>query len=474
MSNMTTSVLTQAEMESIFQSSLEILQHVGMRVCSTEALDLFSKAGCDVSGDIVKVPEALVRRSIESAPANIDVYDRNGEHAMALGGTNSFYGPGVTCPYFIDPHTGERKESTAQNVADVAKVSDALKNIDFAMSLCMISDCPNGLADIHEMRALITNTTKPICSWSFNRENMQDIIDICASVRGSYEALAEKPYLIVYSEPTSPLVHTKEALEKLMLLARYRIPCVYSPGMTLGATAPVTIAGALSVGMAEALTGLILSQIVSPGAPMILSANASALDMRSMQIAYGSPEQFLTDAAATQIYRWLGIPTFGLAGATDAKTLDAQAILEFSLSIAMAAGSGANLVHDLGMTDIGMTGSLLGLVICEEIVQSVRRLSRGIEVDEGTLCRNLIEEVGHGGNFIAEEHTVEYLHAIWSPELSKRQTYAAWRDGGATTLEDRARAKMLDLLKNHVPQALDERVASQIDAIVSSAEARCV
>ncbi|ATW26369.1 trimethylamine methyltransferase family protein [Candidatus Formimonas warabiya] len=473
MAKMRIEVLSHEEMETIFAGALTVLEGTGVKVYSEEACRLLAEAGCQVEDHLVKIPEAVVRKAIESAPSCIDIYNREGELAMQLSGHNSYFGPGVTCPYFFDPVTMERKPATKKNVVDVAKVADALKNVDFLMSLCMVGDETPELADLHEVHAMIQNSTKPILSWAFTKENLSDIIDMCAEAVGGMDCLRAKPNLIMYAEPTTPLVHTKEAVEKLMLLARKGIPAVYSPGMTLGGTTPITIAGALTVGLSEGLTGVVISQLVNPGAPIITSANAGALDMSTLQAAYGSPEMCLEDAAATQIYRWLGIPTFGLAGATDAKVIDAQAIAEVTMEIIFSLGSGANLVHDLGMMDIGMTGSIHLLTICDEIVGMARRLSEGVIVDEDRMAAEMIHEVGPGGNFIVQEHTVKYLRSVlFRPELATRAIYDAWQKDGGKTMQDKAYEKVQRILSEHKPKPLEQSKKEKIDAILARAEAR--
>lgn len=467
MSNMRIEVLNQKEREEIILGVFHLLETTGVKIYAEQALSLLKNAGCMVQGNLVKIPRELVKSSIQSAPDSISIYDRNQNLTMNLFDTNSYFGPGVTCPYFYDAITLERKPATKQNVREVAKVADYLEHVDFLMSLCMISDHTPEQADIQEVHALIESSTKPICTWAFNKENLEKIIQMAEIAVGGEKTLENHPYMIVYTEPTTPLVHTKEAIEKLMFLAEKKIPCIYSPGMTLGGTAPITIAGALTVGIADALTGLVISQLTQKGAPIIVSSNAGVLDMRSLQAPYGSPEMCLIDAAGTQIYRHLGLPTFGLAGATDSKILDLQAGMEGMMELIFSIGSGANLVHDLGMMDFGMTGSLHYLIACNEMAAMAKRLKQGIQVDEAHLAAEVIHEVGPGGNFVAEEHTVEFLREeIYSPELAKRIPYSTWETDNKKNMEDRIYEKAKTLLEKPVRSPLEEEKKKQIDAIL--------
>jgi trimethylamine--corrinoid protein Co-methyltransferase len=473
MSRLRIQVLTNEEIETIILATMRVLERTGVKIYCEEALKLLKKAGCIVEDNLVKIPADLAKRSIKCAPKCINIYNREGNLAMELTGTNSYYGPGVTCPYFFDPYTLERVPAKKRHVAETAIVGDALENINFLMSLCMISDETASLADIHEVQAIIENSPKPILGWTFNVENLADIVEMAEIAVGGKEKLREKPYLMIYAEPTSPLKHSKEALEKLIFLARNDIPCVYSPGMLFGATTPITLAGALTVGFAESLTGVVISQLVKEGAPIIISSNGGILDMRTLQASYGSPEQILIEAASAQILQYLGIPSFGLAGATDSKELDMQSATDVALQIAFGTGVGANLIHDFGMMDLGMTGSLHLMIYCNDLVNMAKRLKEGIIVDEDHLAADLIHHVGPGGNFMAEEHTCKYLRKeIYFPEFGLRKEYSSWLADGKLNAVDLVREKAIRILEEHKPLPLDEVKKEKIDSIVKRAEER--
>jgi trimethylamine:corrinoid methyltransferase-like protein len=166
LSRLSIQVLTDAEKETVVNAALQVLERTGVKVCCGEARDLLKNAGCTVDEDLVKIPADLVRKAIKTAPDCIEIYDREGNPAMELTGTNSYYGPGVTCPYFYDPYTLERVPAQKQHVVETAIVADALENVNFLMSLCMISDETASLADIHEVEAMIVNSPKPLLCWN--------------------------------------------------------------------------------------------------------------------------------------------------------------------------------------------------------------------------------------------------------------------------------------------------------------------
>ncbi len=460
-------VLTKKERQTILEQAFRLLETNGVSIFSEEAKKYYTDNGCTVDGDTVKIPTDLVKKCISSAPSMIEMYDREGNPSMHVGGRNTYVGPGPTCPNFFDVYTGERRPAKKNDAAITARLADGLEHMDFVMSLVMISDMQKDLADIHEVDAMIRNTTKPIITWAFNAKNLQGIVDLCATVAGSLEKLQEKPFLAVYCEPTTPFIHTKEALDKLILLAKNKIPCIYTPGMIMGATAPVTIAGAMSVGAADSLAGLVLSQLVQEGAPFIGGAPGGPMDMQTMQHSYGAPEWILLHAGSTEIFHELDIPVFSAAGCSDSKTVDAQSASEAMLQIYSALATGGNIIHDIGFMELGITGSALHMVMCNELVGEAKRFLKGIEVDEEHLAEEVIREVGPGGNYLAEEHTMEFfLDEVWFARLANRENYETWTENGSKDMTQRAQDQMLHLLKTHVPKPLSDEITAALDRMM--------
>lgn len=463
-------VLEEQEINEIIDAGYEVMEQIGMDIHNEEALALLTEAGCDADGIRVKIPREIVEKAIETAPKTVNVYNRNGELAMELGGRNCYFGPGPTCPNFYDPHTGERRPAIKQDAADTALVSDALPNIDFVMSLCIIGDQTKTLADVHEIHAMLENTVKPLVSWAFNKENLQYMIDMCGAAIGGNDALREKPFLIVYAEPTTPLVHTKEALDKVLLLNKCGVPCIYTPGMIMGGTAPTTIAGALSVGIADTLTGLAISQLAAPGAPMIVGAAGGPMDMKTMQHSYGAPEWMLLHGASAEIFHHLNLPVFHAAGVSDSKMVDAQSAIEATMQIVNALGTGGNLIHDVGFMDLGITGSIEHLVMCDEIIAMAKRLFAGISITPEQKAFDVIKKVGPGGNFLMETHTAEHFRETWSPTLIDRYGYASWEAAGKKDMTSRTVEKTKAILESHKPEALCPEAKAAVDAVLTKAE----
>jgi trimethylamine--corrinoid protein Co-methyltransferase len=373
----------------------------------------------------------------------------------------------------IDPLTGKRRKYLRKDAGDVARVCDALPNIDFIESLGVINDVTADLADVYEFADMIANTGKPIVAWSYTLETCRDIHQIAMAVAGGEAAFRERPNYIFYAEPLSPLVANCEAAAKLIYCAQHSIPIVYTPCPMCGATAPTTSAGVLVTALCESLHGLVISQTIRPGVPFVMGGVVSIMDMKHSSLAYGAPELSLQSAALTEMGRHLGLPVWSTAGCTDSKVVDEQAAIESAISILFAGLSGADLIHDVGFIEGAMTGSLQMATLSDEVISFVKRLLRGIEVSPETLASKVIDEVGPGGHFLGTDHTLNHFkHEFWFPRLLDRARWEEWQAHGARSMGERVQVHVEDILRNHRPVPLGPRVREQIDVILANAEAR--
>jgi trimethylamine--corrinoid protein Co-methyltransferase len=467
------SVLSGDQSESIFLGMLEVLERTGVHVHHEEARSLLKGAGAGIDGTRVHIPPSLVQEALSTVPREIVIDYWDGSVAIRLRKNEVYFGPGPTCPYFIDPESGERRLYRREDAASVARVCDALSNIGFVESLGSISDVTPSLADVYEFAEMIVNTAKPIVAWSFTRDTCQDIHDIGMAMAGGKEKFRRRPNYIFYAEPLSPLVSSHEAIDKLLYCAENHIPIVYTPCCIAGGTAPSTFAGLLVNAMAESLHGLVVAQLKGKGAPFIMGGVVSIMDMQHSTLSYGAPELSLLSAALTDMAKYVGLPVWSTAGCTDAKVLGPQAAAEAALSIHSAMLSGANLVHDVGYTESGMTGSLFQLVMSDEIIGMSRRISQGIEVNEETLAVEAIDRVGPGGNFLSDDHTMNHFRKEhWRPKLMDRWNYETWATQGQKTMAERIREKTREILATHKAPQVPQDVTGRIKAILAAAEER--
>jgi len=463
--------LSEDQMSAIHAAALDILQDCGTMIHHQKSLDLLHQAGAHVKDDNhVFIPSGLVEAAIRSAPSRVTIYDRNGAVAMCLEGRNVYYGTGSDCPYLLDSFSGERREFLSADVEDAVRLVDALPNIDFTMSNGLAPDFPAELQYQYKYAIMIRNSTKPQVITAADKTCLNDIADIAAAAVGGREELSRKPIFVLYDEPTSPLVHINEVMEKLMFMAEHNLPTNYSPGIMAGGTSPVTMAGAIAQANAEILVGLVIHQLTNAGAPFIFGAGMSPMDMQSMQPTYSAPEAMMTQAGLCQIGRCLyELPTWGFGGCSASKLADEQAVNEAATYLMMAGWAGTNLVHDVGYLEFGLTYSFDLLVMCNEFIGQVRRMMEGITVDRENLAVECVKRVGPGGHFLGDVHTLDHFRENWQPDLTDRRTYQDWQSRGAKSMGQLAKEKIKELKKSHQPQPLSLEAEAQIDKILKRA-----
>lgn len=464
-------VLSDSQIEDIHLATLEVLKRTGVRVFDEEALDLMRHGGADVSdGNLVRVPSHLVEWAIRTAPKKITLYTRDGNPAILAEGTNIYYGPSVSSAYFLDPYSGERRQPTKQDVADVSKLCDALSNVSFVMGMVVVGDCPLGLADREEFEAMVLNTNKPLVGWAYDAEGAADIVEMGIAVRGSLEELQRKPFFVLLADPTSPLAHSRTALQKFLFMAGQNLPSLYLSNPMQAASAPVTMAGSIVVSNAEMLSGLVLCQLKREGAPFFYSGLPLPLDLKTTIIAQASPEGYLSIAGCAEVAHYYGLPTFGVGGITDSKVFDEQAALEGAIGALTAGLSGINLVHGLGFVESALTGSLEMLAVQDEVIGMFKRMMGGIEVNEETLALDVIDQVGPGGQFLDTEHTLKHYKENWYPRLMDRRNYNEWEENGKKPLRQRANETVRQILEPYQPEQLPRDVRERIREVVRKAE----
>ena len=298
------SFLTREEMEQIHSCTLDILNDVGLEVQHKEAREKLKEAGCRVEKKRVYFPPTIVEWAINAAPSRILLYDRDGNFSMDVSGRNAYYGVGSAEPNIIDPFTGENRLCNEEDNKNCVKVADAMPYIDYMMSQCQVYDHPKTSYE-HEYAAMIRYSSKPQVVITADLESTKNVVEMATVVRGSLDKLVQKPLFILYCEPTSPFVCTKESVEKVMYMAETGLPVLYAPIPMNGATGPITCAGSIIQANAECLAGLIIAEVTRPGAPFLYGAIITNMDLKSLQPTYASPETMMESLAMSEIGREL-------------------------------------------------------------------------------------------------------------------------------------------------------------------------
>jgi trimethylamine--corrinoid protein Co-methyltransferase len=456
--------LSQDQIDTLHDASLEIMERTGMRFFDQEAVDLFKKAGAAVSdGNRVRIPPRLVEWALGTVPKEISIYNRNRQKSMILGGDRSYFGPGSDCMSIYDIKSGEHRKALLRDVEDGVRLVDALPNIDFVMSMFLPSDVPREDYERHQMAVMLQESTKPIIFVGTEEESTVMAVKMAAAVAGGLKKLQEYPFVINYVNTVSPFQHNDESLQRMLFAAERNLPTIYIPGTIRGLLAPITLAGALALGNAAQLAGLVLSQVKREGSPFILGGRSGALtDMRTMLALYAAPDAGPYGWDLARHYR---VPTFSVA-CTDAKIFDAQAAAETALTLFEKAMNGANIIHDLGYLDCAMTGSLELVAFCDEVIEWIKRYWQPFEITPETLALDLIHEVGPDGDFLQTTHTLNHFRDAWVPALFDRADYQTWSLEGQRTFQQKANQKVLEIIRNHRAEPLPAKVKEKLADIV--------
>jgi trimethylamine--corrinoid protein Co-methyltransferase len=459
--------ITPDQCRRLHNASLEILARTGARLYDQEAIDLLKGAGASVQdGNRVRIPSGLVEKAFSTVPKRVTLYDRNGQNALLIEEGNCFYGSGSDCLNVVDHRTGERRKAVLQDVVDGMVVCDALPHIDFVMSMFLPSDIDPMASDRYQMEAMLTHTTKPIVFVTNEFSGCVDAVQMAEIVAGGAEALKRRPLTACYINVTTGLRHNKDALQKLLFLAEKGLPALYIPVVTGGISGPVTMAGNMALVNAGLLVGLVLSQLKREGAPFIVPGwGGGSLDLRTMVAPYCPPD---TRGLAHGLAHYYHLPMFGLGGCSESKLVDQQAAAEAALTLMAETLGGANLIHDLGYLESGLTGSLAQLVICDEMVGWLEHMMAPLEISNETLALDLIDEIGPDGQFLDSEHTMAHYRERWYPDVFERGNYDQWQTKGGKSLAQRATERVEKILSQHQPEPLPADVTRAIGAVVKA------
>ncbi|MFZ5516886.1 MAG: trimethylamine methyltransferase family protein [Candidatus Zhuqueibacterota bacterium] len=465
-------MIDDEQVKRILDEACNVLEKVGVLIENDNALDLLHGAGAPVTKDSRKAffPHSLVEKCLGTAPKSITMYDRNGEPAMHLEGDAIHFNPGSSALTVLDWNTRRQRTPVTQDLIDFSRVTDSLQNLA-AQSTCLISsDVPKEVGDRYRLFIALLHSSKPIVTGTFSLDGFAPMRDMLLAVRGSEEKLREKPLAIFDCCPTSPLKWSNLTCKDLMDCARAGIPAqIISMPMT-GATSPGTIAGTLVQLTAEILSGIVIHQLVQPGAPVIWGGSATAFDMRFGTTPMGAMETMMIDAAYARIAKSLGLPTHAYMALSDSKLLDFQAGMETGMGAVMAALSGVNVISGPGMLDFESCQSLEKLALDNEICGMALRLVKGIQLRQGALGEDLYGDIYDGEYFLTSPTTLRWLREefIFPSELIERESYPIWLAQGGKSAGDRAHAHVREMLSRQVENPFDADFLRELTRIMSA------
>ncbi len=470
MSKPSLSFLSEGEIEAIHNATLQVLENTGVKVMSKRALDILRDAGAkvDYGKNLVTIPRNLVEEALRRAPKTIKYCARNPRYDVLLDKKEThFITGGIDIPFIRDWETGERRFSTNEDLARWMRIADYLDNVHFVWVTLAAGDVLPRMRSLTQLVTTLSNTEKHVEYEAHSAREAQYMIEIAAAIAGGKEELRKRPIISALQCPVSPLTFEEGSIEAAIEFAGAGIPVVYMDMPLAMETSPATLAGTLVIITCENLAGLVISEFVSPGAPVVYSTAACTADPSS-GAAVESAEANLFNLASAQIAHYYGLPCEVTAHGSMSKTLDMQAGYE------MAAGVNQSLCADivcgLGALDSGLCGSPEKLVIDNEIVDGALRFTGGLEVNDDTLAVDIVHKVGPGGIFLGEKHTLKHYKELGVPKLSNRDSFEAWQKKGSKSIDEVAKEKVKEILATHRPAPIAEKALEEISQILKRAE----
>lgn len=466
-------VLSDNEIIQVHEASINILERTGVKILSKRVLDLLSSHGAiaDYDKKVVRLPRKLVEACLAKVPATFDLFDRNGNKAFTVGDRIPKCASGHNAIFIIDAETNKRRSSILKDVENFALISDKLKGIDIVGVPAMPQDVTPKATLIYAVKALYENTTKPLFFSTESSTVNKAIIEIMKVIAGKND-ISDCPTAISQLSSTSPLLWEEGAADALVDVSREGIPLNILPEPMTGISAPYTVAGLLTMHNTEVLSGIVISQLVRPGAPVIYGSSWTTYDMKFTNAIIGSPETSILRVAGCQMAGYYNIPSHTTAPNSDANAHDEQNSWEKTISNMCAICAGNDVVMNSGMFATGLTISLEQLVLDDEINGIIRRLYRGIEVNENTIAAEVINSVGPRGNFIMEDHTFQYLRSEEFREagVSNRKNYDSWLEAGAPDVVRNAGKKVSEYIRAGNDKKCDNRIIEKMATIISEFE----
>jgi len=446
--------LSKNDIQSIHEASLQVLKQTGFLVDNQRALKLFQEKGArvDLERKIVKVDEYWVMDYLKKAPARLTLYGRDPEKSMVVEANRVYFGTGGTALNVYDRHTGERRKTTARDVADIARLIDTLEHIHWYCLPVYPNEKTKEEADLARFFFGLQNTGKHVMGGIYGSfAGAREVITLAQMIAGSENALRKKPIISVICSTISPLKLETKYVDFIFDLVEAGIPIATSCAPIAGATSPVTLAGTLTQINAEAICGVLLTQVMKEGAPVLYSTVPTTANMHTMEFLFGAVENGLMNAACAQLADFYNLPMYATGGVTESKLFDVQNGFEKCMNNLLPGMAGAQLIHNAaGLIDSSMAVAYEQYVLDNDLLGMALRVLQGIRVNDETLAVDAICDAGPGGNYLAAEHTVNNMRKeLYTPRTAVRKNYAAWLREGQKGSVDLAREIAADLVDNH-------------------------
>jgi len=467
-------VLSRDEINDIHAASLEVLEYTGATFRSEEALKIFEHYGAivDYHKFNVKIPGYMVEELVRKAPKKYWIYGRDPKRNVEWGGKTQFLDLPGDYPYVIDLETGKRRFGLLKDCENFIRLGDALENAPQPYPVVRYPhDVPEALQHVELSMVHYKNTPAPMLIFSEDKNKAKDCIELATVVAGGEEQLKKKPNAWNAGMcPSPPLLFDAKLTEGVIECVRFGLPIWFLPMDNVGATAPITLAGAMVQTNATNLAGICLVQMVNPGTGVSYGGIPTVMDLRTGIPSVGCPEQTLLCVAIAQMAKFYGLPSQSWSGVSDSKIVDAQAGYESALCMLPPILAGANRVI-CGALEYHYSACYETIVIADEIFGMAKRIAEGMEVTEETMAVPLIKKIAPmaatktGAHYMAEKHTLTYVDKErYVPKISDKTTREIWEKAGSKDLWQVARERVKEILAKHVPEPPPLDILKEVEA----------
>jgi trimethylamine--corrinoid protein Co-methyltransferase len=464
-------LLSDELVKRILDEAFQLLIDPGIKVQSPAARQLLEEAGAKVDYDVevAHLPDKLIYQAIETAPHQFYLYDRNGDSKVNYGGNFVQFDPGSSGVHILDPDTSEHRPSYTEDLVKIIKLTEMLPQFDAQSTAVICNEIPKPISDLYRLYLVLNYSTKPIVTGAFAIPTLQTMVDMLAIFAGGRATLAEKPQAAFDVCPSPPLIWSNFGAQNLIDLAQAGVPAQMVSMPLAGATAPVTLVGAVVQHTAECLSGLTIHQLAKPGAPIVWGGAPAIFDMRKGTTPLGAIETAMIDASYTQIGKFIGLPTHTYLCASDAKLVDAQAGLEGGISAIIGALSGVNMISGAGMLDFLACFSLEKLVIDAEIVAMAKRMLSGIHTPTETLATAMFEGINFKGDFLKQKATRDlFAEEQYLPsKVLDRDSIRGWHQDGDLDSLARAKEQVKQLLNQYQTPKIPQDMLDELYQLVN-------
>jgi len=464
--------LEESLIKRVVEEAVGVLEQVGVWVENKEAQALLADHGARVKSgkQRIRISSALVEKALQTAPHGIRLFDRRGQRALELEGDRVHFNPGSAALWMLDFETGQMRRAVTEDVVRFARLTEALEHLAAQSTAVIASDVPEPISDRYRLFLVLQHSTKPVVTGTFSEDGFQAMQRMLVAVRGTPESLAERPLAIFDCCPSPPLKWSHLTCQTLMDCARAHVPAELVSMPLAGATAPATLVGALVQMTAENLSGVVIHQLASPGAPLIFGGSPAIFDMRQGTTPMGAIESLMLDVACAQVGKFLGLPTHAYMGLSDAKQVDSQAGLESAMGILLGALAGINVISGPGMLGLESCQSLEKLVLDHEICGMALRCVRGISVRDDSLAPDLYGDIDRGDFFLTSPTTLKWFREeqYFPSEVIDRQTPQHWQSGGGSDIWVRAHERVEHLLSTVSIEPLPSEIERELQSIMSA------